>query len=252
MDKNLSPIVSTLKRIEDQLAKAGSLHEGLNLLKDYLKPKGVAELTYGFMLHAKSHLRGDYLLYTTFPKAIRLVGMQDGGAITYRFGDLTPKMSEPLFFDMKDTVEGRGPLYSFNKTFKMIYETGYRHAWIIPFLREVKNGYGFLIMFQDNKVGAPKLDVNQLKEFGPLYHNTMIRCKQMAKQFKLTSKQTEALASAAKGSTAGDFATGLGLSERCIELRLQEARKKLRARTTTEAAYKALAYGILPNCSVDK
>jgi len=243
MGKNSSPNASTLKRA---LSKVDSLHEGLNVVKDHLKPHGVGELTYGFMLHTKSHLRGDYLLYTTFPKAIRRVGTQDGGAITYRFGDLTPNMSEPLFFDMKDVVEGRGPLFSFNKTFKMIYETGYRYAWIIPFLEEVKNGYGFLIVFQDNKAGAPKLDANQLKAFGPLYHHAMIKHKQMARHFQLTQNHTEALANAANGRTAGYLATQIGLTERTVELRLQQARKKLHAKTTAEAVYKALAYGILP------
>jgi len=116
----------------------------------------------------------------------------------------------------------------------------------MPFLGAVKNGYGFLIMFQDNKTGAPKLDVNQLKAFGPLYHHSMIKYKQMARHFKLTNKQSEALASAAKGRTAGYLATQIGLTERTIELRLQQARKKLHAKTTAEAVYKALTYGILP------
>jgi len=246
MDKNCSPNISPLNQIECELSKADTMHEGLNLLKTYLKPEGVNELAYGFMLHAKSHLRSDYLLYTTFPKTIRQASVHDGGAITYRFAEVTPKMSEPMFFDMKDVVEGRGPLFSFNKTFKMIYATGYRYAWIIPFLTEVKNGHGFLIVFQDNKAGAPKLDVNRIKAFGPLYHHTMVKYKQMARVFKLTQKQTEALANAAKGRTASYLATQLGLSERSVELRLQGARKKLRAKTTAEAVYKALAYGILP------
>jgi len=222
------------------------MHEGLNLLKDHLRPCGVGALTYGFMLHVKSHLRGDTVQYTTLSKAIRQAGAQDGGAVIYRFGDLVTKLTAPYFFDYKAILVGEGPLFSFNKSHKMLYDDGYRYGWIIPFLSQVDNGYGFLMAFQDERDGAPRLEVNQLESYGPLYHKTMIKHKQMARHFKLTQKQSQALANAAKGRTAAYFAGQIGLTERSVELRLQEARKKLHAKTTAEAVYKALAYGILP------
>ena len=102
------------------------------------------------------------------------------------------------------------------------------------------------MLFQDNQPGAATIDINQLEQYGQLYHMTMHRHKQMATHFDLSKKQSTALASVAKGQTAGDIAEQTGLVERSIELRLQQGRKKLSARTTTEAVYKALAYGILP------
>lgn len=47
------------------------------------------------------------------------------------------------------------------------------------------------------------------------------------------------------GKTAMDIADALTVTQRTVELRLQSLRKKLRARTTTEAVYKAICYGIL-------
>ncbi|VAW02439.1 hypothetical protein MNBD_ALPHA06-1532 [hydrothermal vent metagenome] len=232
--------------IDAKLAEARTMYEGLNVLKNHLLQYGVGALTYGFMLHEKSYLRGDIVQYTTFPKSIRITGKQDGGAIVHRFGNFVPTMTEPLFFDMEEVLAGKGPLFSYNKTFKEIYDIGYRHAWVMPLAPKIENGFGFLMAFQSIKTSAPKLDVNQLTEFGPLYHSAMIEHKQMAKQFRLTQKQSLALANAAKGRTASYLADKLNLTERSIELRLQETRNKLSAKTTTEAAYKALVYGILP------
>ncbi len=67
----------------------------------------------------------------------------------------------------------------------------------------------------------------------------------IAKYFNITDKEKFALEAMAVGKTTADIAVELGLKQRAIELRLQNARKKLRARTTTEAVYKASAYAII-------
>ncbi|MCF6220340.1 MAG: LuxR C-terminal-related transcriptional regulator [Robiginitomaculum sp.] len=240
------PSLELPKELSEALSKTDFIHEGLNVLQKHLTSYGVSVLAYGFQLHTKSYLRSDFVLYTTFSKSIRRTGKQDGGSITYRFGDLLETLTQPMFFDMEIVLSGRGPLFSINKSFQEVYDAGHRYAWLIPFLGEVENGHGLLVAFQDHREGAPKLDVNKIKHFGPLFHKAMIKHKQMARHFKLTKKQSETLASAAKGITAAEFAEQIGMSERAVELRLQQARKKLRAKTTAEAVYKAIAYGILP------
>lgn len=223
------------------------MYSGLHCLKDALKPLGIGALVYGYMLHLTSHLRrGDYILYATFPDNIRNIGEEDGGSLTFRFGEVVPRLTAPLFFDMNSTLHGEGPLYSHNKTYQAIYDIGYCHAWLVPFGNGIKNGFGHMIMFQDFSDGAPPLDIEKLKDYAPLFHNLMMRYNQLAKHFNLTSKQIEALSWASKGKTASYLAEKLNLSERSIELRLQGGRQKLYAKTTAEAVYKALAYGILP------
>jgi len=239
--------ISISQELAQELAKTSSIESGLKVLENHLKPYGVHGLVYGFMLHAKSHLRSDLVFCMTLPEELRQTAEQDGGAITYRFGDVVPNLTEPLFLDLEAVLAGKGPMYSHNKTYIKAQEAGYRCAWIIPFsLGGVKTGYGFLLAAQDTRSGVPEIDVNQLIGFSAFFHKTMIRHKQMARHFNLDKKQSEALDSAAQGRTAKYLAEQLGLSERSIELRLQGARKKLRAKTTAEAVYKALAYGILP------
>lgn len=233
--------------IQDRLAQHDTLYDSLHELNAFLKPFGVGQLVYGFMLHRKSHLRqNDNILYATFERSIRDIGMKDGGALTYRFADVTPRADAPLFFDLEETLHGKGPLYSHNNSYRAIYNAGYRHAWVIPFSGVDENGFGLMIMFQNMSPNSQTINIDELKLYAPLFHREMIGHKKLANHFKLSRKQIEALSWVSKGRTASYLAEKLGISERSIELRLQEARKKLCSLTTAEAVYKALAYGILP------
>jgi|GEM_PF-3052825 len=233
--------------INDRLGQYDTVYESLHELNTYLKPFGVAHLTYGFMLHRKSHLRqNDNILYATFDKTIRDIGIKDGGALTYQFADVIPRSDKPLFFDLEKTLHGKGPLYSHNESYRAIYTAGYRQAWVVPFLGVDENGFGLMIMFQNMCPNARTIDIEEIESYAPLFHREMIRQKKLANHFKVTRKQIEALSWVSKGRTASYLAEKLGISERSIELRLQDARKKLCSLTTAEAVYKALAYGILP------
>ena len=243
----LIPQVVELAPVSVQFNDCGSVYESLHRLNTYLKRFGVSEVVYGFMLHRKSHLRqNDNILYATFKESIRTIGIRDGGALTYKFADVSPRSDKPIFFDLEETLAGKGPLYSHNKTYQAIYNSGYRHAWVVPFLGVDENGYGLMIMFQDMAQNARKIDVEAVKSFAPMFHEEMVRQKKLAVHFKLTCKQIEALSWVSKGRTASYLADRLDVSERTIELRLQGAREKLCSKTTAEAVYKALAYGILP------
>lgn len=222
------------------------MKDGLQLLKAHLKPYGVRDLVYAFMLYEKSYVRGDYLFYGTFPDKIRQAYEDGGSGASFKYGEVLSHLIEPIFVDINALLDVSNPLHSYNSCTKMILDLGYTNAWIVPLPHEKVGGYGFLMLFQDNQPGAATIDINQLEQYGHLYHMTMHRHKQMATHFDLSKKQSTALASVAKGQTAGDIAEQTGLVERSIELRLQQGRKKLSARTTTEAVYKALAYGILP------
>ena len=103
-----------------------------------------------------------------------------------------------------------------------------------------------MIMFQNMSPNAKTIDVDKVKSYASLFHREMVRHKKLAHHFKITPKQLEALSWVSKGRTAAYLAEKLEISERSIEMRLQEARKKLYSKTTAEAVYKALAYGILP------
>lgn len=229
-----------------KLEDAQGLIDGLHMVKTYLKPFGVGDLLYGYMLHAKAHVRNEQLLISTFPKDIRQMFVTDGGTMSFKFGDMLPTMNAPVFYDLKAALNPSDKLFSYNRSAKKALEYGYEQGWIIPILSEDLYGYGFLMMFQDPDPKAKKLDLETLQHFGLIYHETMRKHKQMAGYFDLSGKQKMVLSGVAKGQTAADLAAKLGLAERTVELRLHEARKKLKARTTSEAVYKASAYLILP------
>ena len=235
-----------LNNTRDDLVSTGSIYQALLRLNEHLTPLGIRDIIYVYMLHAKSHIRNDYIFLSSFPDELGALFRQDGGGASYMFGDVLPRLKEPLFWDIEASQNPDHPFFSYNRANKFIYERGYRDAWLIPMDMRHLSGYGFMMIFQESRQGAPRLDVEQLSLIGPFYHDLMKKHGLTAGHFMLSEKQCVVLEGMAEGKTAADLAAILGIAQRSVELRLKNARLKLRARTTTEAVYKARAYGILP------
>ena len=234
--------------LDKRLGRSPTLKDGLYILREYLAPYGVRDLLYIYMPRDKSHVRNDIIRVSTFSQKISDLYDEYGGAASDKLGDVLPHLSGPLFFDTRLVIQGDHPYFSYNKCADEIVKDEYYGAWVVPFIDKDIIGHGMLMLFEDNRKGAPKFDIKQTEAFAPLYHKTMKRHGQMASHFGLTHKECDALSHMADGKTAEEMALELGLTTRAIDLRLQLARKKLRARSTTEAVFKAVAYGILPNC----
>lgn len=232
--------------IVQELRQANSMAGGLFRLRDCLKPYGVGQLIYSYMLHEKSFVRNDLVFQGTFEGDMLETFNQHGGVTAYKFGDMLPNMKEPVYYDLEAALSPNHPLFSYNKATAKAVEWGYKICWIVPFLSLDNYGFGFMMMYQDKDEGAATIEIDKLAHFGALYHHVMWEEKLLAKQFNVSAKEAQTLDLIAKGFSTYDVAEKLGVTERAIEFRLQNARKKLKAKTAAEAIYKATAYLILP------
>jgi DNA-binding CsgD family transcriptional regulator len=62
---------------------------------------------------------------------------------------------------------------------------------------------------------------------------------------KLKLREIQALTFVSRGETSAQIAGKLGLSKRTVDFHLNNARVKLRAKTRTEAAVKAVVTGLI-------
>lgn len=246
MQSNSASSDINIDLIKREICGTETMLEGLHHLKALLKPYGVRDLIYVYMLHPKSYVRNDFLWKATFPDEIHNAFMESGGAAAQNIMAFLPLMTEPVYIDIRWTTERKSRFFSHSEAPKIAIKMGYKTAWMLPIQLEERYGYGGLGLYEDHRPGRPKMNHTKLLRVGKLYHETMRECQQMAAEFSLSLKERQTLASISRGNTAADIALETGLVERTIEQRLSQARKKLHARTTTEAVYKSLIYGIIP------
>ncbi len=233
-----------LKSIELKLAEARSIRGAIFRLQALLGAHGGAHLAYTFLLHRNSYIRGDEVSATTMPEEVTKHYWQNGGTNTDPVVEIVPKMHAPQMMDLVDIVEDKQRIYHNNQYLTAIIEQGWQKLMVYPIFPEVGASYysAFTILGLPDE---PKRTEQFYMEVGRLFHRSLKKYGLFRAYFKITSKEKKVLEYMAVGKTTLDIASELGLKQRSIELRLQNARKKLRARTTTEAVYKAAAYSII-------
>ena len=227
-------------------ANAPCMQTSLNQLRDNLKPSGVKELVYGLFTRPHSYVQKDAIVISTLPNELMSLYNELGGVSNDPIAENLAVLSEPMFIDLKKMYHDKnsGKFYKWPYTKKMI-DMGYTSLWTCPFSNQQAYGFGTMTFFQSSDQTAPKLIVDDLLVIGASYHLTMWESGKLADFLNLTPGEVTALTEMARGQNAIDIALLENVTTRTIENRLQRARKKLRSRTTPEAIYKAMAYGIL-------
>lgn len=236
-----------LESIEPALAEANSIRGAMFRLQALLGKHGGAHLAYTFLLHRNSYIRGDEVSATTMPHEVTKYYWQNGGTNTDPVVEIVPKMRAPQAMDLTDVVSNKNRIYHSNQYLNAIIKQGWQKMMVYPIFPNVGSVYysAFTILgFPD----APKYNDQFYMEVARLFHQSLNKYNLFGKYFKITKKEKIVLEDMALGKSAADIAMALGLKQRAIELRLQNARKKLRARTTTEAVYKASVYSIIFVC----
>ncbi len=240
------PLQALINRLEDDLQQARSVRGALFRLREILRPYGAEHLTYVFMLHPSSYKRGDQVASSTFPFDLWDYYWQSGATLTDALMEVAPYMAGPTSINLEMVVEQYRKGSASHKYFSAIVANGW------PLVM------GYPIIMNDGSHGISGLGVvcsrSSLRKLqDPEFYMELARCfqrgikthGQLSHYYALTAKEKLVLERMARGSTTQDVALELGLKQRTIEMRLQKARKKLRALTTTEAVYKATAYSII-------
>ena len=231
-------------KIDSEIAKASSLRGALYRLQAVLGDEVCKHVAYTFLLHRNSYIRGDEVSGTTMPDSVTQYYWMNGGTNTDPVVETIPKLRAPMFMNLLDYYTNKNTIYYNNSYLASIHENGWEKMMICPVISG-DSAAGFsaitLLGFPD----SPYYDRAFYMEFPRRFHQAIKRNGLLKQYFKITDREILVLECMAVGKTTADIAAQVGLKQRAIELRLQNARKKLRARTTTEAVYKATAYSII-------
>ena len=203
-------------------------------------PPHIADLVYFFMPNRKAHLRDDVIIIATFPKSIT---NKNGRSAAHCLGDILPDMKESETVDFDD--DSNATLFSCTNYKSCVNEYGYSCATILPLKLSKNSGYAALVALHSADAKKESVMVVSFSEQSASFHDELKTTGQLAAHFNLSDQEKLALKALARGRTTADLTEDLNLSLRSTELRLQSARKKLMARTSTEAVFKAVIYGIL-------
>ncbi|MEM7492147.1 MAG: helix-turn-helix domain-containing protein [Pseudomonadota bacterium] len=231
--------------IQDALSDCTTLDEATRAFADTVKPLGVRDVVYGYMIEAKGYVKHDACFSVTIPDDLMEVYQGGGGLSTDPVPTTLNSHEEPYQMDFRELVHAdHGPWLAQRKYMKALLQADYTTAWTFPVNDVEQIGYGAMTLFQDVE-GTLNIDPDILKPLVDECHVLIKRNGLLRTLFDLSEKETTTLLLTASGKTANDIASSDRVSVRTVELRLAKAREKLRARSTSEAIFKATNFGIL-------
>jgi len=224
-----------------------TLEECLFELRDRMRLGCTHIIIYGFFTSIKARNRNDCVMSSTGGPSVQKAFHAMGGSaadIVAANLESYPEVSKYNMETISKVMHERGD--SRRHFGDLLMSSGARTGWICPVNTPEVIGYAALNHFVGE--GAPKsiMYPDFLQELASGFHAEMMKGGQLVRELGLTDKEIEALTLIARGKTAIDISLMLGLSKRAVEMRLQTARSKLRARTSSEAIFKATAYGAIP------
>ena len=232
---------------EEDFIEFRSAKQALDRLRQRLGADRVEFSFYGFFVHLKDRARNDGIVVHNGPEDTVRIFQEVGGAATDIVASKLEILDAPFKIDLQVLVdrmtENQDPRLRFAKLF---LGSGCRSAWIARISDVGMDGYGVLNHFCNDNADIPPIPVGELVPLALCFHNNVRKYGLLAMETKLTKVQIRTLHKLSQGKSAFDVAQSEGVSTRAVELRIEAARKKLRAHNAVEAVYKATAYGALP------
>ena len=230
----------------DRTASCTSLDNAILMFRDVTKALGVRDVVYGYMLESKSYVRQDACFSVTLSDELMALDENSGGLSTDPIASAIADAPSYYKVDIKDWLElDQGNERAQRPYIKGLLAAGYSSLYTFPFHDVELVGYGTMTLFQDESDKALRIDPTILDPLVKKFHLKLKRSGLLAKLFSLSAKEVDTLRLTAAGKIAEDIATTDCVTPRTVELRLAKAREKLHARNSTEAVFKAMAYGII-------
>lgn len=227
---------------------SSSVLEALQTVNEHLGGKRALSLVYCFYVHAHSRSRSDAIIVATTPRNVLQRYQQQGGLATDYVAKGMDTDTEPFQFNI---CEFRNRLRAVGdsryKFAQVLIDAGYKQSSVCPLVGGGVIGFGGLNQIYKSGNSKDVLPPRFQLELACQFHVAVRRSGLLAKEIGLDDRETETLKFSAEGRSAMDIAYKMNLSQRAIELRLQNIRKKLNALTTAEAIHKGNAYGVFCN-----
>lgn len=235
-----------LNDLKNEIGRTSSIRGALFVLKEKFQGVNGCDVAYEYMMKDTSYVRGDLVSVTTLSSKFTDLYLPCGGPNSDPVLEHATADSRPFCVSLKKLFTEKNTKYSGNKFYGALLENGCDYFAASPFKDDVGIGFGVFTIFATAAHINTERPPEYFHDVGLQFHKILKAKGQLARHFDLQDKERFVLAKMADGKIAADIAQELGITVRSIEMRLQSARKKLHARTTTEAVYKATAYSILP------
>ena len=234
----------SLADIEQALGAANSLRGALFTLKNQVPEFMGYNIGYEYFVREHSYMRGDVIVQTTLPHSVTgqygPSGSQNADPIIENISQLKDRYT----VDLTNIITGKQSKYK-NKFFTALSNMGVKTMTAYAFLPPDSHGFGALTILEDAANASYAYPPERFAQIGFLFHTLMKRQGLLRQYLGINAKEQAVLDRMADGKTAQDAAQEFGVTPRTIEMRLQSARHKLKARSTTEAVFKSVCYGIL-------
>ncbi len=203
------------------------------------------DIGYEFVLRDASHVRADVINMTTQSLEDINLYTESGGSNADPVLENIASRDHPIFIDLEYACKDKNSRTYGNKYLKKMLASNRPYLSSFPFSDDGGIGHGAITIIDTQPPAVRIKQASELSQIGLQLHRALRRAGLYRKFFRLTEKELSTLLLIACGQTAEDIAEKIELSSRAIEMRLGKARKKLKARTTTEAVYKAAVYGLI-------
>ncbi|MEP3889381.1 MAG: helix-turn-helix transcriptional regulator [Hellea sp.] len=230
--------------IEEALMAANSLRGAVFTLKNHVPEFMGYNIGYEYFVREHSYMRGDVIVQTTLPHDVTQQYAPSGGQNADPIIENIAQLKDRYTVDLTTIIAGKQSKYK-NKFFTALSNIGVKTMTAYAFLPPDSHGFGALTILEEVPNASHTYPPERFAEIGFQFHTLMKRQGQLKRYLGINAKEQAVLERMADGKTAQDAAQEFGVTPRTIEMRLQSARQKLKARTTTEAVFKSVCYGIL-------
>jgi len=230
--------------IEDAISEAHSLRGALFILKNHVPEFMGNNVTYEYFVRANGFMRGDVITATTLPSSVTSLYVASGGQNADPVIERIAKVKDKYTVSLEGITKGRRPKYK-TKFYKAMSEIGIQTMTVYAFLPPKSRGYGGFTVLEETPNASLAYPAERYARIALYFHILMMQNGQIMRYLDINEKEQNALKRMADGKTAQDVAQEESVTSRTVEMRLASARKKLKSRTTTEAVFKSVCYGIL-------
>lgn len=231
--------------VDEAVAATRSMRGALFAVRNSFSQFTNSHLGFEILLGKKHYIRHDLINPTTFPPEVGAMYLKSGGPPFDPVVAMAAAGAETIWFDARKLIESEPQRYRHNGFLKALIDIGCPNlaSYCLPEFEQssvvvLSAVYGEQSPFNpdatDDWVALARAILSSFRRHG-----------RVSAYFGLNKKELDCLRSLSTGKSAVEMASEHALTTRAIELRLQKVRQKLRSRTSTEAVYKATAYGLI-------
>lgn len=237
------PSVDEAPSLNDIITRTNSLRGALFAVRTDYEPFRDAHLGFEHVIGGNRHVRGDLINPTTLPASFGALYAEGGGAAFDPVVQMATAGSDHAVIDLMELLSTGPDQFRRNSFLNAMVEIGCIRLTSVCLPHG--EGVGRIVLSIMEGQDAPPRPAEAIRD---VLRQMIVSFRingHIARYFDMKPVELSTLEAMAFGQSAQDIATRDEVSVRSIEFRLQRVRKKLRAMTTTEAVFKASAYGLI-------